>query len=602
LAGLAAAALLALGCGSGDGSTQSRPGAAAPSGHGAGALLAAPCPEPEGAGVATGSPDRREIAAARAGRFTIYNGVALRLEPPIDWHADPLDALRFRDTFQKLRFLNPLLYDYAVNGNRAALRQALAVVLDWVRSNPRGGAGTAPEAWIDKVTGDRVPLIAYVTRAAACEDMLSRFQARELLDSMRRHAQLLAAVGGRDTTNHGLFADLGLALVTDYFPFLAGSDQRLELAERQFLKTLRGRLAEGVWLEQSTAYQFLAIRAVERFVAYTGDQQAEEVLARMKRAAAWFVEPDNEMTQFGDSYLFPVPPWGLRIADRLRGLEAFPRAGFAFVRAPGRDEAGDGYLAVASDFHNTTHKHADELSFELYDHGHRIVSDTGLYHKDPGPIRDFVLSARAHSVLTVDRQGFPILDPSKAYGSGLVGTGRGDGWFAIEGTNPLLRDQGVRHTRLFLYRPREALVVVDDVSSASSHEYTRRFQLGPDVGISDRGPSVTALRAPGLHGRLYDAPAPERAARTEVRGSHKPLAGLTSPHFRVFEPRWTVSYDSRAADAAYATTFAFDPPTLRARVERLGAGGATVELHGTGSQPIVLRVTRSGRTLSVRER
>jgi hypothetical protein len=63
-----------------------------------------------------------------------------------------------------------------------------------------------------------------------------------------------------------------------------------------------------------------------------------------------------------------------------------------------------------------------------------------------------------------------------------------------------------------------------------------------------------------------------------------------------------VSYDSRAADAAYATTFAFDPPTLRARVERFGADGATVELHGTGSQPAVLRVTRSGRTLSVRER
>ena len=213
--------------------------------------LRRPCPEPEGAGVATGSPGPREIAAARAGRFTIYNGVALRLDPPIDWHADPLDALRFRDTFQKLRFLNPLLYDYAVNGSRAALRQALAIVLDWVRSNPRGGAGTAPEAWIDKVTGDRVPLIAYVTRAAACEDMLSRFQARELLDSMRRHAQLLAATAGRDTTNHGLFANLGLALVADYFPFLAGSDQparagRAAVSEDAPRPPRRGGLARAV--------------------------------------------------------------------------------------------------------------------------------------------------------------------------------------------------------------------------------------------------------------------------------------------------------------------------------------------------------------------
>src|SRR5204863_9769461 len=132
-------------------------------------------------------------------------------------------------------------------------------------------------------------------------------------------------------------------------------------------------------------------------------------------------------------------------------------------------------------------------------------------------------SARAHSDLTVDRRGFPILDPSQAYGSGLIATGQGDGWYAIEGRNPLVRDQGVDHRRLFLYRPGVALVVADRVRSGGEHLYTRHFQLGPDIGIANASVSSTTLRAPGLDGRLYDAPAPAPATRTEVRGSHHPL-------------------------------------------------------------------------------
>jgi hypothetical protein len=562
------------------------------------ALLSAPCPPAIGSDVADRRPTEKKLAAARAGRFSIYNGVTLGLHPPVDWGADPIHALRFIDTFQKLRFLNPLLWAYHSRGDVPALRQALALVVDWVRQNPLGGAGTATDAWVDKVAGDRVPLIAYTARAAACEHLLDRPTAQLLLASMRQHGAFLAQKATEDLTNHGLFTDIGLALVVRYFPFLSEARDWQALARAQFLKTLRGRLANGVWLEHSTAYQFLAIRAVQRFAAYTGDPTAKAILRRMKRAAAWLVEPDDQMTQFGDSYLFPVPAWGLRIAHRLEGLQVFPQAGFAVVRAPAASGGGDGYLAVASDFHNTTHKHADDLSFELYDHGHRIVSDTGLYAKDPGPIRDFVLSARAHSVLTVDNQGFPILDPSKAYGSGLIAAGQGDGWYAIEGRNPLVRDQGVDHRRLFLYRPGVALIVCDRVRSGSQHLYTRHFQLGPQVRIANAGPSATALHAAGLDGRLYDAPAPRPAAREEVRGSHDPIAGWTSPHFRQLVPRWTVSYSSRAADDDFTATFAFHPSALRADTRSFGLNRTVVSLNGASGPRLV--VTRSGAQLHVR--
>jgi hypothetical protein len=512
---------------------------------------------------------------------------------------DPLEARRFRDSLPKLRFLDPLIWAYAHDGDVPALRQALAIVLDWARANPLGGAGTTAAAWIDKVTGDRVPYISYVTRAAACEGMLSHRDAKVLLHSIATHQRVLLRKAEVDRTNHGLFVGDGLALLARYFQFERKARAWENAGRKQFMTTLRGRLSDGVWLEHSTNYQFLAIRAVQRFVAYTKHQEAARLLRAMKRAAGWFVEPDDQMTLFGDTYLFPVPSSALRAAHEESGLRVFRKAGFAFAKAEGSAEGGTGYLAVTDGFHNSTHKHADELSFELYDHGVRIVSDTGLYHKDPGAIRDFVLSAPAHSVLTVDGRDFPIGIRSRPYGSGLIASGQGGGWYAIEGRNPLLRRQGVAHRRLFLYRPGVALVIVDLLRSPESHTYARYIQLGPQVRITEDDGSALGLSAPGFHGSLHDAPLPAPAELSRVRGEHHPLAGLTSPRFRVFRPRWTVKLASQASDSNRAATLSLNREDLKATGVAVDAGHLTVRLRDRDGAAGRLVVNPRGRELRV---
>ena len=162
------------------------------------------------------------------------------------------------------------------------------------------------------------------------------------------------------------------------------------------------------------------------------DPELTDLRDEMRSAAAWFVKPDGEMTQFGDSNLEPVPDWA---QGQAAGTRAYFGAGFAFVREPG--PAGDlGYLAVTDGFHNLTHKHADELSFELFDHGASIVSDTGLYHKDPGEIRDYVLSNRAHSGLVVDGLDLPIADGSTRVRVGADGRRRGRRLVCDRGAQP----------------------------------------------------------------------------------------------------------------------------------------------------------------------
>ncbi len=559
------------------------------------ALAAAPCPDPESIDL-HGANDR-EIAAAEKGRFDVFGPKPTHLSVPVDWSTDPLDAHRYRQNLQKLRFIEPLLVSYQRDGNVDDLAEALDYAVDWVRQNPRGDPSTPIEAWSDKVVGDRVPLFAYLLRAAACERAGSAADRRKLAGSVIEHGKLLASGGLHSPDNHGLFVDLGLIELSNQLPFLKQSPHWRQKARTRFERTLRGRLADGYWLEHSTSYQFLAIRALERMMAAWGpDPVLSDLQAQMHAAAGWMIEPDGQMSQFGDSDQEKVPDWAAAETDEA-GLHTAPDAGFAFVRAPEPD-GGYGYLAVTSGFHNTTHKHADELSFELYDHGERIVSDTGLYDKDPGPVRDFVVSNRAHSTVTVDGQQTPIGDASKAYGSGLEASGSGDGWYAIQATNKLLKGQGVRAQRLFLYRPGQALVVIDRLRSDATHAYTRYLQLGPEIGISPSRDEV-GIAAGDLDGAIYDLSPGERTTRTQARGQKDPMQGYTSPSFRKLVPRWTLAYATDAANATLTSSIALDRGRLRATSVDASGKSADVQLTDGGGNERTLTVTRDGETLAV---
>jgi len=565
--------------------------------RGAQALDAAPCPPSSSIPVAPTSTGR--LAEARDGRFRVFGPRPTLLRVPIDWTIDPLGSHRYRQNLQKLRFTGPLVTSYATTGNTDDLQRALAVGLDWVRHNPRGESETLPEAWSDKVVGDRVPYLGYLVRAGACEGLLSPSDRRLLLRSIDEHGTALASKEFFVPDNHGLFVQIGLLRLVDMFPFIDQADRWRALARKRFEATLRGRLSEGVWLEHSSAYQLLAIRAVEDFLgAYGTDDELSGLLEEMRASAGWFVKPNGELTQFGDSDLGPVPAWALE--EEQDGLKAFFGAGFAFVRAAG--ETGDtGYLAVTDGFHNVTHKHADELSFELFDHGTTVVDDTGLYDKDPGPIRDFVVSDRAHSVLTVDGQDFPIDDPEFAYGSGLLAAGEGDGWYGIEGENPLLEPQGVRHRRLFLYRPGTALIIVDEVRSDALHTYTRYLQFHPHVDVRAGGPQGSLdLVAAALSCRAHDLRIATPTLRSKVRGQEEPLQGWTSPRFRAFRPRWTVAYSDQATTETHAISLSLDETDLHASGVRTSGARAVVELIDASGAGSAIEVVRQGRTLSIR--
>lgn len=559
------------------------------------ALARAQCP-PRYEVLRAGRFTTEEIGSAKRGQFTI-NDAEVELTPPVDWTLNPLDARSFSHTLFKFQWIDPLLYAYRTSGDVEALEQATALALDFARSNPPNGDPVDPDVWDDKRTGDRGPYLAYVMRAAECEGLLDAGERDLLLTLMLRHAEVLTDPETYKPTNHGLFVDLGLTLLARQLDSQPESEQWAELGRERFAETLFDRVVadEGFWLEHSAGYQILISRTLTRFLQVPGNETPElvDLLRRMQDVVGWLGEPDGKIPQLGDSDLKSIPKFAQVRARDDRGILELDDSGLAIVKNDG------GYLAVMSSYFSDAHKHSDNLTFDLFDRGRRLITDTGLYHKDKDENFAFAHSERAHSVLTVDGEEFPR-DGTDTFGSGITQTGKGHGFHAILGTNPAVRAQGVEHERLFVYEPGRVLVIVDRLraTDGNKHRYARFLQFAPGVEVRPgtgrnvrrgSGRLALSLRAPGFRGAVTtNGRGRERIELAE--GERDPLRGLTSPSFRKWVPRTTARLRSKGADLDLITTISLDGPPLKTALPSWDEEGIRLDIFDARSDRVHRRL------------
>ena len=598
-ASLAALSLLFLGCGSSSGSdstvkppkgTQSL----LASWH---ALERAPCPPPYLAISRRAHYSRAEVAKASRGIFSI-KGHPTKLAPPIDWAMDPYHSKSFRAVLAGLKWIDVLIYA-ARHGDRAALAEARDIALDWVRRNPRHRP-PSDKSWENKIIGDRAPYLAYIVRAAACDHMLSREQGLMLIRSLRQHGRALTEGKLYVPSNHGLFMDYGLEALAKEAPFLSKADAWRSLAPRRFYKTLRRRIypSEGFWLENSSSYHLAVLKLIRDFTSLAGKAappSLRRLTAKMTDVAGWLVEPDGKRVLLGDSNLKGTSPEAARAGRDDDGMLFLRRSGIAIVKRPKPDPAD---LVFAATFHNGTHNQADADTIDLYDRGQRILTDSGLYDKDQDPWQEFSRSSFSHSVMTIDGRSFP-LDKHFRYGSGLRAAGKGGGWFAIWGVNPnAKRVQGVRATRIVLYKPHYALIVLDSARSKQPHAYQRWFQLAPQIHASVAGGAVELRGKHGFHGELTSSgTAP--AQMTLLRGQPNPVRGWLFPHYRKKVARTTVELSDRGSHVDEVATLSLvGGAPVTARLARPpSAGSIEIRLTKGGRPGPVLRLARQGAML-----
>lgn len=527
-----------------------------------------------------------------SGWFTVF-GKQARLTPPVDWNQDPHGNRSWRYDLHTLTWLKPLLLRHAEDGDPACLSAARDVLCNWADTQLEPTAEVSEFAWYDMAVGLRAPYFAYVLRASLVADDIDVEDAELLLRAAERHgAELADEARYAAGHNHGLFQDEGLYILGRQLPVLPEATAWRSLALTRLRSTLEQTVnfSEGAHLEHSSAYQFSIAGLVARLAEnITEMPELHDLRDRLRRTAAWHVTPANRLAQLGDTDDVPAPKWACRAASKLHGLNALFETGQAFVRE------GDSYLAVSAGYHSSAHKHADDTGFILVENGVTVLGDAGRwgYYEDE-PDRVYARSAAAHNVLTVDGGDFDwrLREP---YGSGLVAAGEGEGWYAVVVRNPLLDHQGIRHRRVFLYRPGEALLVLDNVHAEDQHEYTRYFHFGPTLEAEQEGRYAIA-KGEAIAASLSDAMGD--SVVTLVRGQNDPRLGWTYHGDREKVRAWTAVIRSTAASALSATSLLLDGKRREVQATPIGRNRISVRLNGVPSAEV--RFDEERRSLVVR--
>jgi heparinase II/III-like protein len=538
------------------------------------------------------------IEAAADGFFWV-GGQQRDLNPPIDWADEPYtEGDDYAFLFNSFIFADTVLVREPPGDLFARIIVALSrIYLDWIEQDWQVDHPNEHKyAWSDHAAAARLVHLAYVLREGVRLGLLDE-EARETLAlSVIEHADFtLSEENYRPHHNHGLFSDAALKLAADELSVVPEAASWAEVATIRFRSVVELTVdaTEGVHLEHSPFYQLVIRNALARFAPteLMPPEQLGPLLERMDEASSWLTAPDGALPPIGDTNVGSRPSEAVQeAAARTSGLRAFPNSGYCVVHE------GDSYLILTAGFHSEGHKHADDLSFCLYEGGRMVIIDSGNPGYDyASAARQYSVSPSAHSGIAVDGYTW-IRDPRGGAGSGLVASGSVGDWYAILAENPRIAPDDRVARRLVLYRPASSLVVIDEVSASGEEVVERYLQLAPDLDATVQ--TTGAVEVADEHGARVSTVVPfggdavEPDSVSAIRGrTTAPAGGLFFPQFEVCEACTTVVL-SRHGGGLLGFRMELGP---EAQVEEAAATGS---LFGDDAEATVTGL--EGATLQVR--
>jgi Heparinase II/III-like protein/Heparinase II/III N-terminus len=473
---------------------------------------------------------------------------------PFDWGMDPFGDATWLSQLQSLKFLDPAL----AAGDFAYARD---VFRDWQRWHT---GGEAPWSWSDQRTGQRAARLAYLLDSTGWRD-------RSLVELAEQHAaRLRDPEFVRDDHNHGIAQLHGLAALCldGRLRSCRGSETFLE---DKLNRLLRNQFtASGIHRENSPGYHFYALANFTLMAPILAKYASsyDETLRRAANKAKWLVHPDLTTVAVGDSDAalrasVQIPRGEPRCEDvrsysdapECYSMRHFKKVGYVIVRSDWSVPAEQAsMLFIQGGFFNHAHRDSDDFSFEWFEHGRKILSDSGKYAYTRDNWQEYFNSTRAHSTVEVDGLNYTVKQED-AYGDAVEEAGgTGDGFrTTMQVYHP---DLEVSHRRQIDYRPGEELRIRDTVRSDRTrvyiqwHHFTRAFELSGSDGRFelDDGELVVELEAVTSCG--------DRTKHWKLNGQLEPhLQGWASVADRERHARWALGVECEARTATFEARF-----------------------------------------------
>ena len=505
-------------------------------------------------------PDK--LAGVMAGRFE-FNGEAHHLGDAVDWLANPSRDVEWHILLHKFYYAVGLAQLWQDEGDARALRRWVRLVDGWMQVTPPGFIAA-------DVTGRRVQnwiysLHALVLDAARPAPIDAAFF-RRLLHSLHLQVEYLCA-HLTPKRNHRTLELLAIFLAGVVFPEFGRAAHWREFALAETLANVQADLLpDGVHCELSTDYHHLALRnwLQVRHLAADNGHAVPAALDRALEAALAFSlhvhQPAGVAPSLSDGDVRGFLPL------LAQGAALFGREDMRFVASGGRHGRpprervahfpASGYHVVRSDWDGAdaqhlvfdcgplgegNHGHFDALSFELAAFGRPLVVDPGRYTyseattpEDPCNWRVHFRGTAAHNTVCVDGRNQTRYVPKAIKDASRHAAGSVRHKIAGPAPDTALLEScsGARldllhgrcasheydavHERCIVFVDHRYWIVSDWLQAQEDHDYTLRFQLGPeaqDRAVLAGDEACVRLESPGLF-----------AAQPRRAGQHTGLA------------------------------------------------------------------------------
>jgi hypothetical protein len=453
---------------------------------------------------------------------------------PVEWDADPFGDENWRFQLHSWRFVDPYLTEYERTADPQVLLDAFVLMGDWYRFHVVGG-NERNKASEDMATGLRASRLAYLVDTYLAGDLpLSDADAGVLWGLVDTHARELQEPEFLSGGNHGLFQLFGLYTLcrtASAHPSCAGA---ADYAVQEFEALVASQYTdEGVHRENSPGYHIWLtglIGKMGRLLAAESDD-LRQLLERAGAVSPWLVFPDRTVAQAGDTSSTAALVIGMDrepvcLTDGCFAVADYSQSGYVVIRSL-PDDPVQSMLFVTGMAHTRTHKHADELSFQLFESGRFLFVDPGKYGYQPGVEREYVRSATAHNTISLETTGIgrddiefsgSLLDPIVVTDDGFIISG--------EVARPGILTQG----RVITYDPGSELTVADTVTILADERIVSSLHLAPDLepvltGDGFLVPEILEAKVSGT-----------RCELEAVRGETDSMLGWYSPAYLELVP------------------------------------------------------------------
>lgn len=465
-----------------------------------------------------------QAESALAGNWRIGTSPGRQAVPDIetfDWERDIKvgDSTSFMFQVQYWMVLNQVTMAYHYTKDTKYLAYGKQLVESWVNQYPTAQYKRYPNAYHQQGTAIRTfHLINFWNQYKRSRLNNDPAFSALVLRTVEGHGDVLSTPSFyRAHHNHGIFQDMALTDIAETFPELERSSEWRELASERLTEQLDHSLSEDyVHLEHSPGYQVYTYEMLYRFNrwieanGFTTSPRLDDV-TYMPETLVHLVKPNRTLPLFGDTtgeprttsmistmrdyphLLFAVTGGkdGVRPLERTKQLHTQ----YAVLREHwGETEpfAEAVSLMMTAGFHNTAHKHQDDLSIDLYGYGRDFIVETGRFGYTNLPERNQALHVNAHNTINTGSRQL-TLHASTLGKSGIQSVEETEGLQRATGYSELM-GQGIHHTRSIAHDQTGTVLVADTIRSDSSASFTQRFHLGVGLELIEEKESESVFQ------------------------------------------------------------------------------------------------------------